>query len=79
MHNDKLLAVFCANIRYLRKSRGLTQQQMAQLLHISVGYVRRLERGEVPPRLTVEILQYVYISFGISPAVLTGILLDESS
>lgn len=51
MADNRDIEIFCENFRYLRRSRGLTQKQMARLLQISVGYVRRLERGEMPPRM----------------------------
>lgn len=77
MDNKKELDTFCANIRYLRQQRQLSQKEMAALLHISVDYVRRLERGEVPPRMTLEPAIYCYYIFGFSLDVLLHVRLAE--
>lgn len=79
MNNGRELDTMCANIRFLRKKYGLTQKAMAQLLHISEGYVRRIERGEVPDRLTVGFLYYIHRSFGILPHNLVGTDLETAS
>lgn len=68
MADNRDLEIFCENFRWMRQHHGLTQKQMAQCLEISVGYVRRLERGELPPRLGVEIFLRIYRKFGISPS-----------
>lgn len=79
MENDNDLGNLFANMRYLRKNKALTQQKMAQLLHISVGYVRRLEHGELPPRLGIEFVRYIYRHFGVSPGRLFGTPLDTDT
>ena len=56
---------FCHNLRYLRTHHGLTQKQMAVRLHISVDYVRRLEKGDVPPRLGCIVFFYMSQCFAI--------------
>lgn len=45
MRNDKLLA-FGLRVRYLRKSKGLTQEEMAVLAGIDRSYMGHIERGE---------------------------------
>ncbi len=60
-------SIFCHNFAWLRRSHGLTQAQMAQLLHISVGYVRRIEHGDVPAKLGVEIVLSLVDLFHIDP------------
>lgn len=42
----RLHQVFGANVRRLRKARGLTQEQLAHDLDIDVSYLGQIERGE---------------------------------
>lgn len=62
----KDLETFGTNILALRKKHNLTQRQMARKLHIGVLSLRRLEHGTIPPRMTVEVLYYIYKEFGVS-------------
>lgn len=57
----------CHNIYRLRKDNNLTQKEMAKLLKIGIGSLRKLEAGIIPPRMTVDIFYHVYAAFGISP------------
>ena len=41
------------NIRYLRISRGLTQRQLAEQLHVSVQAVSKWETGSAYPDLVL--------------------------
>jgi transcriptional regulator with XRE-family HTH domain len=40
---------FGEKLRALRKRRGLTQEQISQMLEVSRPYVAKLERGEKMP------------------------------
>lgn len=71
-------ANFCSNIRYLRKKNGLTQKQMAEKLKISEGYVRMLERGQIPVRMGILTIWDAHIAFGIPIQDLLGCLLEEN-
>ncbi len=42
---------FGAHLRRLRLSRGLTQEELAELSELSVDAVRRIERGAFSPSL----------------------------
>ena len=44
--------LFAQNLRQLRKSRGLTQGQLAQKLFVSTQAVSKWERGESSPDIT---------------------------
>ena len=56
---------FCRNVHYLRKKNGLTQKETAKLLHIGVESLRKIEAGELPPRLGVEVLFYAQTAFSV--------------
>lgn len=40
-----VLAVFSKNIKYIRKEKGLTQEQLAEQSELTVKYISHLERG----------------------------------
>lgn len=46
MKNDKNLVKLGNNIRLLRKSKGLSQEQLALNAHIDRSYIGGIERGE---------------------------------
>lgn len=62
------MEVFTHNIRWLRKKHDLSKRKMAELLGIGLWSLNRLERGQIPPRMTIEILFAVQKHFGISPS-----------
>ena len=62
------MEAFAHNIRWLRKKYGLSKKKMAELLGIGLWSLNRLERGEIPPRMTIDILFAVQKHFGISPS-----------
>lgn len=72
MVEDKDIEILCRNLLYLRKKRRLTQKEMAKLLGIGVGSLRRIERGELPPGVGCGMLFNAHSAFGIPPAVLLG-------
>lgn len=40
------------HIRYLRRTRDRTQEELADMLNVSVGWVSRIERGVTKPNLS---------------------------
>ncbi len=59
---------FGENIKKLRKSKGLSQKEMAQTLNIGVKSLSALEKGTTPPRLNTSIIIKMYRIFGIKPS-----------
>ncbi len=49
----RLEQVFGANVRRLRKARGLTQEALAHEVELGVSYLGQIERGERNPTLSV--------------------------
>ena len=62
------LEILAHNLLWLRKRRGCTQRTMAKLLGIGVVTLRRLEHGELSPRLGVDFLFEIHRHFGIYPS-----------
>jgi transcriptional regulator with XRE-family HTH domain len=61
-------AVLGANIRRLRKAKGLTQEQLAYEAGMAMRYVAGVERGEENPSL--RFLVKIADALGTEPAVL---------
>lgn len=70
------LAVFCGNVKRLRQKEGLTRKEMASRLGIGVETLNRLERGEIPPRLSATVICRISREFGIHPKELFTVV-DE--
>ena len=68
MKNDEYIKYFCDNIKKLRKRNKLSKGKMAKKLGISRRWISNLEKGKIPPDLTVEILSTIANSFGIKPS-----------
>lgn len=51
MSNLELRQKFGRRLRYLRRDRDLTQEQLAELVDLSVNAISLLERGGHPHRL----------------------------
>ena len=58
---------FINNIAYLRKKNGLSKKEMANVLNISVYVLSKIEKGELPKKLSVEIVFNLQKHFKISP------------
>lgn len=57
--------LFCNLVRSLRFETKITQKEMASILGVGVGSVRKLERGVIPARLTPDAISRLYKEFGI--------------
>ena len=63
MNKKEQCVILCKNIKYLRRKYKLTQKEMAEICHISVSSLRKIERNELPPRLNTDIF---FICYSIS-------------
>ena len=59
---------FAYNIVWLRKHYGISKKKMAQLLKVGLWTINKLEKGEFPPGLKIDILFTVQKEFRILPA-----------
>ena len=64
--------IFCKNIRFLRKQKGLSMREMAKIMGVSVYTLKKIENDEVPPRLDVGVLFRIQNSYGIKCKELVG-------
>lgn len=58
------------NILWIRQQYRLSQKQLAQCLGISVGSLRTLEKGILPPRLSVAFIFQIQKLYHIPPGKL---------
>lgn len=58
------------NVAWLRKRRGLSKKEMAQKLGIGLDSLNKIECGELPAKLGVEVLFRIDREFGIDPQTL---------
>ena len=57
--------ILLQNIAFLRKHYGLSKKEMAKKLEISVWMLNKIEKGELPPSLKIDVLFNIYKEFGI--------------
>jgi len=55
------------NITWLRKHHGLSKKRMAKMLGIGLWSLNKIEKGELPPKLGIDIVFAVQKHFGIHP------------
>jgi len=65
------------NIRFFRRSRGITQEMLAEKVDVSGSYVGYLERGEKIPSL--ELLAKIAAILQVGPAELLTLPDDETN
>ena len=58
---------FVHNVTWLRESNGLSKKEMASILKIGMKTLERIENGELPKRLSVNIFFRIWKHFGIHP------------
>ncbi|WP_158602369.1 helix-turn-helix domain-containing protein [Cohnella endophytica] len=62
--NDSVSQLIGARVRSIRKSKGLTQEQLAELASTSHSYIGDLERGE--RNVTLQSLEKVSEALGVN-------------
>ena len=60
--------IFTSNIAFIRRKYGISKKQMSKLLGISVRSLNVIEGGEMPPRLTADIIVNVWTEFHLRPS-----------
>ncbi|TGN33108.1 helix-turn-helix domain-containing protein [Lysinibacillus sp. S2017] len=62
---SELIRIICANIREVRKSKGLTQEELAEKCDLHTSYLAGVERGE--RNITIQTLEKIAQGLEISP------------
>ncbi len=63
-HSNEI-QIFLTNIKNLRITNNLTKTQMANKLKISIYKLNQIEKGILPPSITIEIIFMIYKEFQI--------------
>ena len=61
------IQILCENICRARKESAMSQKQLADIMGISVATLKKLENGEVPPRMKVTAILRFCKQFGLKP------------
>lgn len=56
---------FTYNVAWIRKKYGMSKKDMAEIMHVGVAGLSKLERGEIPKRMSLDVLFYLSDHFGI--------------
>lgn len=70
MSTEEELAHFCRNMRLVRIQHKLTQKEMAAILGIGVGSLRKIESGTFPLRIGCNIFFRFHSAFHIPVSLL---------
>ena len=62
-----LRAVVARNLRVMRKQKGFTQEELADLAGINRNYVGQIEREEKSP--TIDLLERLVVALDVEPEV----------
>jgi hypothetical protein len=62
--------------KILAQEIQINTEKMAEICHISVSSLRKIERNELPPRLSVDIIFYLVFYFKLVPKQLFYSLLE---
>lgn len=65
-----LAELFGANLRHMRKARGLTQEALAERVEVSSDMISKLERGAASP--SFETLEKLCVALDAQPVVFFG-------
>lgn len=63
-----LRSVFSGNVRFFRKQKGFSQQQLAELCNIATNYVSEIETGRKVP--SIELIERIAQELNVEPCIL---------
>lgn len=69
---DAEIENFLCNIIWLKNNYRLSKRKMAKMLGIGIKSLDKLEKGEIPPRIGVEVVFNIHKNFGVVPKGLFG-------
>ena len=65
--NNNEIQILLKEISDLRKNHNLSKKEMSKKLGISIYMINEIERGVLPPQLTVDVLFRIHEHFNINP------------
>lgn len=73
-----MIEIFLHNVIWLRKHYGLSKKEMAKKLGISVWMLNKIERGELPSNLKIDVLFDIYKEFGVFMSDVLSVPLEHN-
>ena len=67
VETKKEFAVFAHNVIWLRNQNKLSKIKMASIMGVCVESLNKIEKGILPPRMSVEVVFRISKAFGIYP------------
>ena len=61
------MKIFGKNIAYLRTKNNLSKTSMAKIMHVGMQTLNKIENGEIPKKMDIDVFDNVYKAFGIAP------------
>ena len=75
--NDNIIEFLSHNVLYLRETHNITKKEMAKILGIGIKSLNKIERGLLPPKLSVRVLFRIRDRFGIPLSLLVSKKMGE--
>lgn len=66
MNTNQNITAFCNNVKRIRLELGLSKEEMAERLNISVRSLSIIESGSIPKRLSVQIIYTICDEFEVT-------------
>lgn len=60
--------IFCENVRWIKEKEGLSDRQLASILQIGLYSTRKLLKGELPGRMSVDVVFHIARHLGCRPS-----------
>ena len=70
MNNKEEITAFMENVAFLRRQNKLTKKKMCEILGIGILSLNKIEKGQLPKRITVEVIFKIKKYFGINASEL---------
>ena len=74
--NEEVIKNISRNTLYLRRVNDFSKKEMAEILGIGVTSYAKIEKGILPPRLSVRFLFRIQEYFGVSAADLVSMEIE---
>ena len=66
--------IFLENVKRLRDQYALSKKKMAGIMDVSIYTINKIERGELPPKMSVTVVFNLEKYFGIAASELVSVL-----
>ncbi|MBQ7897107.1 MAG: helix-turn-helix transcriptional regulator [Clostridia bacterium] len=67
MYFDEEILNFCRNVKFLRENNNLSKKEMAKILGIGIGRLTKVEKGEIPERMSANVIINICNYFDVLP------------